>query len=112
MTPPVASQPPIGHGTGFALRRCCRTPTIAPSRCLRHADSKLTPYFFTREHAAEDVYVTGTFDNWTKSVRLEKVGDVFQKTVELPEASQKIYYKVRLTFVLITLEFCFTLLPQ
>ncbi|KAF6817093.1 hypothetical protein CMUS01_12160 [Colletotrichum musicola] len=46
-------------------------------------------------HSAEEVYVTGTFDNWTKSEKLEKVGDSFEKTVTLPEASEKIYYKVR-----------------
>ncbi|CAH0004729.1 unnamed protein product [Clonostachys byssicola] len=48
---------------------------------------------FKWEHPAEEVYVTGTFDNWTKSVKLEKDGDVFQKTVELEDASKKIYYK-------------------
>lgn len=39
--------------------------------------------------------MTGTFDSWTKSVKLEKEGDVFQKSVELDDASEKIYYKVR-----------------
>jgi hypothetical protein len=40
--------------------------------------------------------VTGTFDNWTKSVKLEKQGDVFQKTVDLtiPTDTNKIQYKV------------------
>lgn len=50
----------------------------------------------SREHPdAEEVFVTGTFDNWTKSVKLEKKGDVFEKTVELENTSDKIYYKVR-----------------
>lgn len=40
------------------------------------------------------MFVTGTFDNWTKSEQLAKVGDVFQKNVFLKDASQKIYYKV------------------
>jgi hypothetical protein len=40
---------------------------------------------FCREHPADEVYVTGTFDNWTKSVQLEKKGDVFSKTVDLKE---------------------------
>ncbi|KAK2596629.1 Cruciform DNA binding protein [Conoideocrella luteorostrata] len=42
-----------------------------------------------------DVLVTGSFDEWTKSVRLEKVGGIFQKTVHFSEkdASKKIYYK-------------------
>lgn len=50
---------------------------------------------FCREHPADEVYVTGTFDNWTKSVQLEKKGDVFSKTVDLKEPEGKIYYKVR-----------------
>ncbi|KAK0386718.1 hypothetical protein NLU13_6553 [Sarocladium strictum] len=50
-------------------------------------------YTFKWEHPAEEVYVTGTFDNWTKSVQLEKNGDVFEKTVDLEDASSKIYYK-------------------
>lgn len=40
------------------------------------------------------MFVTGTFDNWTKSEQLVKEGDVFQKTVALKDASQKIYFKV------------------
>lgn len=39
--------------------------------------------------------MTGTFDNWTKSVQLDKQGAVFEKTVDLEDASKKIYYKVR-----------------
>lgn len=38
--------------------------------------------------------MTGTFDNWTKSERLDRVGDVFLKTVTLPQSSDKIFYKV------------------
>ena len=38
--------------------------------------------------------MTGTFDNWTKSEQLEKVGDVFQKTVKIPDGSKKVHYKV------------------
>lgn len=41
------------------------------------------------------MYVTGTFDNWSKSEKLEKVGDHFEKTVTLPETSESIFYKVR-----------------
>ncbi len=44
--------------------------------------------------------MTGTFDNWTKSVKLEKEGDVFEKTVDLEDSSKKIYYKVGLIFPL------------
>ena len=34
----------------------------------------------------------GTFDNWTKSQKLDKTGSSFSKTVDLPTAD-KIYYK-------------------
>lgn len=48
----------------------------------------------SRAHPAEEVYVTGTFDNWSKSEKMDKVGDVFEKAVDLPDTSEKIYYKV------------------
>jgi hypothetical protein len=51
-----------------------------------------------REHDAEDVHVTGTFDNWQKSIQLENKDGVFKKTVELPKT--KTQYKVRLTLQL------------
>ena len=46
-----------------------------------------------REHDAEDVYVTGTFDDWQKTVQLQKEGGIFKKSVELPKT--KTQYKVR-----------------
>ncbi|KAF1917714.1 hypothetical protein BDU57DRAFT_514115 [Ampelomyces quisqualis] len=42
-------------------------------------------YTFSWEHAANDVLVTGTFDDWQKTVTLDKVDGVFKKTVELPK---------------------------
>lgn len=42
-------------------------------------------YTFSWEHAATDVLVTGTFDDWQKTVTLEKTDGVFKKTVELPK---------------------------
>lgn len=39
--------------------------------------------------------MTGTFDNWAATEKLDKVGDAFEKTVALPDSSQKILYKVR-----------------
>lgn len=48
-----------------------------------------------RAHPASEVYVTGTFDGWKKTEELEKVGEHFEKNVQLSDASQKIYYKVR-----------------
>ncbi|KAH8670799.1 hypothetical protein BX600DRAFT_509547 [Xylariales sp. PMI_506] len=50
-------------------------------------------FVFKWEHPASEVYVTGTFDNWTKSEKLDKVGEHFEKDVTLKDASQKIYYK-------------------
>ncbi|KAH8196857.1 hypothetical protein TruAng_008970 [Truncatella angustata] len=47
------------------------------------------------EHAASEVYVTGTFDGWKKTEKLNKVGEHFEKQVQLDDASEKIYYKVR-----------------
>ncbi|KLU92167.1 hypothetical protein MAPG_11113 [Magnaporthiopsis poae ATCC 64411] len=50
-------------------------------------------YTFKWPHAGEQVYVTGTFDDWTKSIKLDKVGDVFEKEVTFPDQVEKIYYK-------------------
>ncbi|QIX00536.1 hypothetical protein AMS68_006053 [Peltaster fructicola] len=48
---------------------------------------------FTWAHPAKEVFVTGSFDGWTKSVQLEKHGEIFQKEVPLPHVVDKIYYK-------------------
>ncbi|KAF4620158.1 hypothetical protein G7Y89_g14664 [Cudoniella acicularis] len=53
----------------------------------------LTSVTVLLEHPASEVYVTGTFDNWSKSEKLIKTGDVFEKNVTLPSADEKIYYK-------------------
>lgn len=65
--------------------RACLAPTQAPSvpNCL-HAH---------REHSANEVYVTGTFDDWRKTVKLENEDGIFKKTVELPKTHTQ--YKVR-----------------
>lgn len=39
--------------------------------------------------------MTGTFDDWSKSEKLLKTGNSFSKDVALPNATEKIYYKVR-----------------
>ena len=54
-----------------------------------------------REHFANDVFVTGTFDDWLKTVRLEKENGVFRKTVELPKKYTQ--YKVRSSLAALTL---------
>ncbi|KAK8116181.1 hypothetical protein PG984_012683 [Apiospora sp. TS-2023a] len=46
-----------------------------------------------REHPASEVYVTGTFDGWKKTEKLDKVGNHFEKMVKLDDVSQKIDYK-------------------
>jgi hypothetical protein len=51
-------------------------------------------FVFKWEHEASEVYVTGTFDNWSKSERLIQTGNIFEKNVTLPSAAEKIYYKV------------------
>ncbi|TVY56524.1 Signal transduction protein MDG1 [Lachnellula cervina] len=50
-------------------------------------------FVFKWEHPASEVYVTGTFDDWSKTEKLVKTGDVFEKDVTLPSAAEKIYYK-------------------
>jgi len=45
---------------------------------------------------AQEVFVTGTFDNWSRTVKLEKhpQSGVLQKQVSLP-LTDKVIYKVR-----------------
>ena len=54
----------------------------------------LTDCHVQRDHPANDVHVTGTFDDWSKSVQLIKKGPSWEKEVNLPSADSKIYYKV------------------
>ncbi|KAK7931607.1 hypothetical protein PG985_002319 [Apiospora marii] len=50
-------------------------------------------FVFKWEHPASEVYVTGTFDGWKKTEKLDKVGNHFEKLVQLEDVSQKIDYK-------------------
>ncbi|KAI9684488.1 MAG: hypothetical protein M1829_002298 [Trizodia sp. TS-e1964] len=43
---------------------------------------------------ATDIRVTGTFDDWSKSIKLEKHGDTWEKEVNLPSADEKYFYKL------------------
>lgn len=52
--------------------------------------------------------MTGTFDNWSKSEKMSKVGDVFEKSVALPDSSAKIYYKVGALHLLCWFRFIYT----
>ena len=67
---------------------------LAPLRLSAPAPQStcaLTALF--REHEAHEVFVTGSFDDWRKTVQLEKKDGIFQKTVELPKGKHQ--YKVR-----------------
>lgn len=50
-------------------------------------------FVFKWEHPANEVFVTGTFDDWNKTQKLDKKGDIFEKEVTLPISTDKIYYK-------------------
>ncbi|KAJ9195223.1 hypothetical protein DTO021D3_8943 [Paecilomyces variotii] len=50
-------------------------------------------YIFRWPYEADEVFVTGTFDDWGKTVQLDKKGSVFEKEVHLPTADEKIQYK-------------------
>ncbi|GKZ30399.1 hypothetical protein AbraIFM66950_008969 [Aspergillus brasiliensis] len=50
-------------------------------------------YTFTWPYNANEVFVTGTFDDWGKTVKLDRVGDVFEKEVSLPVTDEKVHYK-------------------
>ncbi|KAK8045056.1 hypothetical protein PG993_005080 [Apiospora rasikravindrae] len=50
-------------------------------------------FLFKWEHPASEVYVTGTFDGWKKTEKLDRVGNHFEKLVKLDDVSQKIDYK-------------------
>ena len=62
----------------------------------RNLDSLTLAPSFSRTQPATSVSVTGTFDDWSQSVTLEKNGSDFEKTVELPSSADKILYKVRI----------------
>ena len=66
--------------------------SIQCTQCI--PSSILTCSLYFREHPAKEVYVTGTFDDWARSVKLDNKGSCFEKVVELPLANKKIYYKV------------------
>ncbi|KAJ5093969.1 hypothetical protein N7456_009830 [Penicillium angulare] len=49
-------------------------------------------YTFQWPYTANEVFVTGNFDDWGKTVKLDRVGDIFAKEVSLP-IREKIQYK-------------------
>lgn len=56
---------------------------------------------FCRPYKANEVFVTGTFDDWGKTVKLDQKGDIFEKEVHLPVTGEKVYFKVCHTVALI-----------
>ncbi|RMJ23889.1 hypothetical protein PHISP_05228 [Aspergillus sp. HF37] len=56
-------------------------------------------YTFRWPYNANEVFVTGTFDDWGKTVKLDRRGDVFEKDVRLPAMDRKIHYKVRVPLI-------------
>ncbi|OJJ85743.1 carbohydrate-binding module family 48 protein [Aspergillus glaucus CBS 516.65] len=50
-------------------------------------------FTFRWPYNGNEVFVTGTFDDWGKTVQLDRNGDVFEKTVSLPDTDEKIQYK-------------------
>lgn len=83
------------------MRRYCPADSLGHCSAIKcnlpHSITYLSPltFFRFRDHPAEEVYVTGTFDDWQKTEKLSKNGDVFSKDVTLKNADEKIYYKVR-----------------
>ncbi|KAF2151482.1 carbohydrate-binding module family 48 protein [Myriangium duriaei CBS 260.36] len=53
----------------------------------------MASYTFRWPHSANEVYVTGTFDNWAKTEKLEKNASGFEKKVQLSKVEDKIRYK-------------------
>ncbi|KAH8697080.1 hypothetical protein BGW36DRAFT_396897 [Talaromyces proteolyticus] len=50
-------------------------------------------FIFRWPHKAGEVFVTGTFDDWGKTVKLDKNGDVFEKEVYFADTKEKVQYK-------------------
>lgn len=48
----------------------------------------------SRPYNANEVFVTGTFDDWGRTVKLDQKGDVFEKEVDIPVTGEKVHYKV------------------
>jgi hypothetical protein len=81
------------HANGCAI--ATRQLQFTWSFGVRRPRARLILSFaLNREHPAEEVFVTGTFDDWTKSTKLDKVGSAHEKTVDLPKSNDKILYKV------------------
>ncbi|KAL2796929.1 hypothetical protein BJX66DRAFT_126850 [Aspergillus keveii] len=50
-------------------------------------------YTFRWPYNANEVFVTGTFDDWGKTIKLDRNGDVFEKDVHFPVEGEKVHFK-------------------
>ncbi|EAW09574.1 carbohydrate-binding module family 48 protein [Aspergillus clavatus NRRL 1] len=50
-------------------------------------------FTFRWPYPANEVFVTGTFDDWGKTVKLDRNGDIFEKEVHQLATDEKIHYK-------------------
>ncbi|CAI6342428.1 unnamed protein product [Periconia digitata] len=88
--PPSTGVPQSPFPKTSPLPRARRTSTETPRFRPSHRIWGAIP-LPGEEHSGDEVYVTGEFDSWKKSVRLDKEDGIFKKTVELPK--EKTLYK-------------------
>ncbi|KAL4945201.1 hypothetical protein BDV06DRAFT_185488 [Aspergillus oleicola] len=53
----------------------------------------MASYTFQWPYPAKEVFVTGTFDDWGKTIKLDQKGDIFEKEVHFPVAGEKVHFK-------------------
>ncbi|KAL4778755.1 hypothetical protein BJX76DRAFT_352355 [Aspergillus varians] len=53
----------------------------------------MASYTFRWPYKAKEVFVTGTFDDWGKTIKLDQKGDIFEKKVHLPVTGEKVHFK-------------------
>ena len=83
----------VAHGRLTQHRRMPSSCTLYGLALYHNFANRLCKLL--RDHPATEVYVTGTFDDWGKSVKLEKKsGNIHERLVDLPQVEEKIYYKV------------------
>ncbi|KAL4928436.1 carbohydrate-binding module family 48 protein [Aspergillus undulatus] len=53
----------------------------------------MASYTFQWPYPAREVFVTGTFDDWGKTIKLDQKGDIFEKEVHFPVTGEKVHFK-------------------
>lgn len=94
--PSKAREPVLSSKRLSSLFRKRRQGTGAANQGSNSRDDSLdshdlASHTFTWALPAEEVFVTGTFDDWQKTVQLENKEGIFQKEVKLPKVDT--YYK-------------------